>query len=101
MRVNQVVGLRPQLLTHLADAAKVIPLGFPTVDKENVKLNAEGTERLHLRLHEAAETRISFGGPQVGDNQDPMLGRRHRISFQFARTLAQCDDLGSNCEERW
>ena len=63
--MDQVVSLRPQLAANLADTAKVIPFGFPAIDKDNVKLNAERAERLHLRLHEAAVTRISFVGHRL------------------------------------
>jgi hypothetical protein len=72
--MDQVVTLPPQLAVNLADTAKVVPFGFPAINEENVEVDSERAERLHLRLYEAAIARISFCGPKVGDNQDAVGG---------------------------
>src|SRR5208282_6399593 len=86
VRVDQVVPLGPELPANLPDTAQVIPFGFTAINVENVKRHPEGAERLHLRLHEAAVTRVSFRRPKVCYNQDAVRGHFRLESWHHARS---------------
>src|ERR1700739_1526075 len=95
MGMNEIIVTDSQALPELRQGTQIVPKRLAAVDEQEVILHAQGPKGLHLRLDEAAVTRVARVRPEVGHYQDTISRHEelHCIMWLPAATFVETAHL--------